>query len=268
MSKIRLVDTGKWSDGWYGKLHSDCKHAWDYINDNCDNAGVWDPNFQIADLQIGGGDPAFKVDWDKFRALAGNRIEVLPNGKWWSTRHIAFQCRGALSFFGKKGPNRPHLAILGLLRKHELIEKYSRIEMRLFGRTFLTLPRPDQPDGQAEEAQQAFKLDSPPKTPEPRCSSAVKEIIGHLNTTAGRNFSSSPENARLVEHVLKETKNDVAGLQKMISRQVQLWQGTEYQEYLQPSTLFAKTKWRERYEKRNEPVAPNGTKARQHEEGF
>src|SRR5437870_390432 len=117
---LRFTDTQKWEDGWYQELDPDFKHAWDYVNDVCDNAGVWEVTplkLKLANQKVGGRRDGFAIDWEAFRAEAKHRILVLENGAWWSTRHIVFQCRGILSTNPK---NQPHRFIIRLLRGHGL----------------------------------------------------------------------------------------------------------------------------------------------------
>ena len=246
---LRMTDTEKWSKSWFSNLDPDFKNAWNYVNDICDSAGVWDPNFKRADFDIGGSRKDFAIDWQKFRAEAGHRIEVLDDGKWWSVNHISIQTAGKhQSPLSIKEDNYPHRKIIQLLKKHGLIERYSKVELRLFGKSNLQFLFKAGP----VDEQGSFELTDELQTTPRR--TLAKGIINHLNTKAGRKFSHTPENLKMVEHVLAQVSDDADGLKKMIDRQVERWKGSEYEEYLQPSTLFAKTKWRERYEKRDLPI--------------
>lgn len=80
---------------------------------------------------------------------------------------------------------------------------------------------------------------------------AARKVIEHLNVAAGRRFNpDSPQSISLIKARLAEVKGDVAGVCQMIDRWVEKWKGTEYEEYLQPSTLFAPKKFQERYDLR------------------
>ena len=102
----RLKDTGIWQESWFMNFSLDAKLAWFFIDDNCDNAGVWSPNFELMrfctrrDINI--------VVREEF----GDRMEVLPSGKWWMHDFITTQC-GELS---TKCP--PHNAVIATLKKH------------------------------------------------------------------------------------------------------------------------------------------------------
>lgn len=103
----RFTDTDKWRDSWFQALKPDHKIAMLYIFDNCDAAGVFDPNLLLADFCIGA-----PVNWESFLAAVGDRVAVLGNGKWHLTRFIGFQY-GTLS-----ADCKPHLNVLRLLKGH------------------------------------------------------------------------------------------------------------------------------------------------------
>lgn len=106
MSK-RFTETDKWRDAWFRKLSGGVKIAYIFILDNVDNAGVWDPDFELANFQIG-----MDVKWDKVKEALGDRLQVLPNGKWYLTRFIAFQ-------YGELNEDcKPHQQVIRLLLSH------------------------------------------------------------------------------------------------------------------------------------------------------
>jgi hypothetical protein len=82
----RFTETEKWKDPWFRNLPPMSKLAWGYICDNCDNAGVWDPDFALADFQIGGN-----VDWEHIIKDFGDRVKILSSGKWHIVGFISFQ---------------------------------------------------------------------------------------------------------------------------------------------------------------------------------
>jgi len=49
----RFTETEKWRDPWFRKLSAGAKLAFLYIIDNCDNAGVWTADKELADFSIG-----------------------------------------------------------------------------------------------------------------------------------------------------------------------------------------------------------------------
>lgn len=255
----RWTETTKWDDPWRYGLPPELKCAWDYICDNCDNAGVWEPNFSLAEARIFGGKKA-SIDWDAFRKSAGDRLEVLGE-RWWLRKFIAFQISSVLNPHGEKRKNFPHSKVIELLHRHGLTKKYAAVEMQVFGRTNLEdlpeLPSPTQDDLPIADLKTRKK--------------SAAEIILHLNKQADRNFAPVGENLRYAERALSLCGDDIAGIKAMVDRAVLQWTGTEYAEHLQPSTLFGSKKFRERYDKRNSPVVHKATKTpvkTDHKKGF
>lgn len=103
----RFTETDKWRDSWFRKLKPMSKLAFFYVVDNCDAAGVWDPDFDLADFTIGE-----KVDWLSVSTELGERLVMLPCGKWHLTRFVEFQ-------YGELVEEcRPHAKVLQLLKGH------------------------------------------------------------------------------------------------------------------------------------------------------
>ena len=111
----RFTDTDKWRDSWFQALKPESKLALLYIYDNCDAAGVFDPNLRLADFCLGQN-----VDWAAFKCEMADRMNVLANGKWHLTRFIDFQ-------YGTLSPDcKPHQNILRLLKGHNLMHTLSK----------------------------------------------------------------------------------------------------------------------------------------------
>lgn len=85
MSK-RFTDTSLWSKPWFMELTPAEKLAWFYVKDQCDNVGVWTPNFRLAEFIIG-----TQIDWQKFADKCNGNIFVMENGKWWLVDFCSFQ---------------------------------------------------------------------------------------------------------------------------------------------------------------------------------
>ena len=47
MSK-RFTDTDKWKKQWFRKLKNDNKVFWMYLLDQCNHAGIWEVDFELA----------------------------------------------------------------------------------------------------------------------------------------------------------------------------------------------------------------------------
>jgi len=81
----RFTETNKWRMPWFRRLSPAAKLFYQYSEDNCDNAGVIDPDFELATFQIG---QPIKED---VIAEFGDRMQRLPNGKFWLTEFIREQ---------------------------------------------------------------------------------------------------------------------------------------------------------------------------------
>ena len=113
MSK-RFTDTDKWHKQWFRKLKPIEKVAWFYITENCDNVGVWDTDFELANYIIGEN-----VDWENFVTKVNGNIEILSNNKWWLVDFCEFQHPD----LNPDSTSKPIQSYIKLLKKHKLYEK-------------------------------------------------------------------------------------------------------------------------------------------------
>lgn len=108
---LRFTDTNKWRDPWYMDLPVLLKVLWQYLCDNCDNAGVWPVNRKLAEFEIGEAIP-----WDYVQGHFDGRVRIIDDGrKWHLTKFLAFQYPNGLSEASK-----PHQQVLRLLSTHGL----------------------------------------------------------------------------------------------------------------------------------------------------
>lgn len=84
----RFTATEKWSDSWFRKLKPDHKNLWQYIVDNCDVAGVWKVDLELAAYYIGNEKP-FNAS-EVLKAFAGRLVDI-GRGRWWYPGLIPFQ---------------------------------------------------------------------------------------------------------------------------------------------------------------------------------
>ena len=111
----RFTETEKWRDPWFRKLSAGAKLAFLYIIDNCDNAGVWTADKELADFSIG-----MEIPWVKVLEAFGERVSVLPSGDWLIVRFVEFQ-------FGKLSKEcKPHLQVMRLIEKHRVSKGYPK----------------------------------------------------------------------------------------------------------------------------------------------
>ncbi len=102
----RFTETQKWSDPWFRTLKPETKLLWQWILDNCDHAGIIEPDMELASFQIG-----YAMGMDTL-SLLGDRIKRLDDKKWMVVKFIAFQY-GVLSEDCKG-----HNPVFASLKKH------------------------------------------------------------------------------------------------------------------------------------------------------
>ena len=84
----RDTDPGKWDKKWFRKLSIKHKTLWFFLCDKCDWAGVWEPDFDLAEFQI--GEAVGPEDMNAF----GDKLQQLENGKYWLSGFIDYQQGG------------------------------------------------------------------------------------------------------------------------------------------------------------------------------
>ncbi len=106
----RLSDTDKWKKPFIRGLQGAYKLLWLYILDDCDHAGIWQVDFEVAVIRIGED-----VTSEKALKEFGDKIQVLNGGtKWFIKDFIEFQ-------YGElKDNNRLHVSVKNLLDKNKV----------------------------------------------------------------------------------------------------------------------------------------------------
>jgi len=104
----RFTDTNKWKKPFLRSMKAPYKLLWLYILDECDHAGIWQVDFEVAQIKTG-------EKLNKAAALAafGDRIFEFDGGqKWFVFDFIEFQ-------YGTLNPlNRAHFSVITLLNKY------------------------------------------------------------------------------------------------------------------------------------------------------
>jgi hypothetical protein len=104
----RFTETQKWEDPWFRKLPPKLKLLWVWLLDRCDNAGVIEPDIDLASFQTG---CQYSID---ILSQFGDRVTLLPCGKFFIPKFISFQY-GTLSRACKA-----HNPVFASLEKHGL----------------------------------------------------------------------------------------------------------------------------------------------------
>ena len=106
----RFIDTKMFTKSWFRKLQPRHKLFWLYLLGNCDYAGFWDADIELASFQLG-----IKLNSREFLKDVNGRIKVWNDDgseKWCIVKYIEFQ-------YGELDPNRPiHRNVINLLEHH------------------------------------------------------------------------------------------------------------------------------------------------------
>lgn len=115
----RFTDTNKYKKPFIRSLPGAYKLLWDFLYHDCDHAGIWIVDFEIAQMFLGKDMPINQKKALELFNSDEQRIVVLDSGKkWFIPSFIDFQY-GQLS-----EKNRAHLSVISILLKHGLIDEY------------------------------------------------------------------------------------------------------------------------------------------------
>lgn len=108
----RFTDSEKWKKPFIRSMKAPYKLLWLYILDECDHAGIWQVDFDVAEIKI--GEKLKKDDAKKY--LIEHIIEFENGEKWFIPDFIEFQ-------YGQLNPeNRAHNSVIHILTKYNLIK--------------------------------------------------------------------------------------------------------------------------------------------------
>lgn len=109
----RFTDTEKWKKPFIRGLQGAYKLLWLYICDDCDHAGIWQVDMDVAKIRIG-------EDIDVNNALVsfGDKVISFDNGtKWFIPSFLEFQYPSGLN-----PENNAHSGVIRLLEKYKLLK--------------------------------------------------------------------------------------------------------------------------------------------------
>lgn len=108
----RFTDTDKYKKAFIRGLPGAYKLLWDYLCCDCNHAGVWHKDFEIAQIYLGKDMPVNEQDALLYFNTDTERVRVFDDGlKWFISPFVGFQ-------YGKLNPqNRAHQAVLQVLEK-------------------------------------------------------------------------------------------------------------------------------------------------------
>lgn len=231
----RFTDTEKYKKPFVRSLKGPYKLLWDYLYHDCDNAGIWIVDFEIAQIYLGADMKVNEADALKYFNADQYRVHPFDGGKkWFIPSFIPFQ----YSKLGEKNP------------------AHTKVISTLLGLGFLiAIP------SESEEAQSSFVV--PPlgtmvmdtdvvvgrdmatatekvRRPEKQkpIHPGVIEVIQYLNELNGTNFRTDTKaTLKLIEQRFAEGF-PISELKEIIEYKVAEWKGTSQDKWLQPDTLF------------------------------
>lgn len=111
MSK-RFTDSNKYKKSFFRGLPGAYKLFWDYLYHDCDHAGIWHVDFEIAQIYLGSDMRIEKEEALRLFNTGEERIRILNGGsKWLIVPFVHFQ-------YGDLNPqNRAHSSVISLLAK-------------------------------------------------------------------------------------------------------------------------------------------------------
>jgi len=106
----RFTDSDKWKQPFLRGLKAPYKLLWLYIQDECDHAGIWQVDFEVAQIKIGESLNK-KTAVESFEKIM---IPIQGGEKWFFPQFIEFQ------YGDLKQENRAHASVISLLKKYSL----------------------------------------------------------------------------------------------------------------------------------------------------
>lgn len=125
----RFTDTQKYHKHFIRSLQGAYKLFWDFLYCECNHAGLWIVDFEIAQILLGKDMPINKNDALKYFNEDEKRIIEIDEGKkWFIPSFIEFQ-------YGELNPdNRAHKSVISILKKYNLYNDNKGLISPLQGR--------------------------------------------------------------------------------------------------------------------------------------
>jgi len=105
-----MTDTDKWKKRFVRELKPQHKLLWFYILDDCNHAGIWEVDLEVASIRVG-----FDLSHDNLPLSFGEKVISFDNGdKWFIPDFIEYQ-------YGELNQNsNVHKSVINLLNKYNL----------------------------------------------------------------------------------------------------------------------------------------------------
>lgn len=103
----RFTDTEKWKKVWFRKLTPLCKCFWEYLRDNCNHAGIWEVDFELAEFCLGS-----PLNKEEIKIVFKKQYIEISNGKKWFIKDFIDFQYGSLN-----ENNKAHGSVIHILKK-------------------------------------------------------------------------------------------------------------------------------------------------------
>lgn len=111
----RFTDSRKWRDPFFRKLPTHLKLFWIYLLDECNHAGMWKVDFEMASFCIG-----IEIAEQEAVSAFNGRIKVIDSETWFVPKFIDFQ-------YGKLSEDsKPHKSVIDELKKERVYKGYAK----------------------------------------------------------------------------------------------------------------------------------------------
>jgi hypothetical protein len=119
----RFTDTNKYKKPFVRALPGAYKLLWDFLYHDCDHAGIWIVDFEIAQSYVGKDMPIHRSRaLELFNRDEVRVVELEKGNKWFIPGFIEFQ-------YGKlKAANRAHAAVIDILNRYGLIDNDFKVK--------------------------------------------------------------------------------------------------------------------------------------------
>lgn len=226
----RFTEAFKWSDPWFRKLTPPQKLFWLYICDNCDNAGVWKIDLEMAGFQIGSeikNDIINEINKGKERIkiFDGNQSLLIKD-------YINFQIGNIYS----NSLTNLQKSALALIEKYIDSKGLLEVDFNLTGKLPVVYGYKYKGKGKGKGNKKEDKKES--KEREER-GKIYAEIIDDLNSILKTSYqSTTPKIRELIEARLKDN-HTVEDFKTVHRKMFKAW-GTDnkMRQYLRPHTLY------------------------------
>ena len=214
----RFTDSDKWKKAWFRKLSPKYKCFWIYLTDQCNHAGIWEVDFDLASMFIGED-----INGVEVLELFPDHIQQINTTQWFIKDFIEFQYKCTIEQLNPS--NKAHNSVISILNKYDIIEG-------------LASPLQGDKDKDKDKDKELDKDKDKEKEKIP-----FSKIVEYLNEVSEKNYKHQSKATRSVIKARISEGFTVEDLKSVIFKKATEWKGTENDMYLRPETLFGAKKF-------------------------